>query len=190
MLRKLDNITQSDWEMSREISPVQSLSHLTAFLEKKIQALRNRPAASTEQKHVTNGGHSGSNKRHHGNRASYEHKGKRFKRDKDSNFKHKSENQLEKPICVLCEGRRHFLWQCPKFRAMALAERVQRVESWKVCPCCLIKKHPSDACESSGCARCEGTKHNNMMCPRYTVFNANHVRKGHNQNGRRSNKKE
>lgn len=184
MLRKLDSQTRSDWEMCREVTQVQSIELVTAFLEKKIQALRNRAAGPAETKKVSSSEPSGSFKRSHDGQYPHLHKEKRFKHDRDSNSKHKSENQSDKPVCLLCVDKRHFLWHCVKFRALALTERVERVKEWKICPCCLIKKHSSDNCEQTGCPRCDGAKHNNMMCPKYTVFRANHLRASNKQHGR------
>lgn len=176
MLRKLDDQTRSDWEMSRDVSQVQSLFKVTAFLEKKIQALRNRTAA-TENKKEVNVELSGSFKRSHDDSNNHRHKkDKRHKPNNHLNSEVKSAQQSEKPLCNLCKDKNHYLWQCAPFRALGLSERVERVNSWKMCPCCLVKKHSSESCEASGCSRCNGAKHNNMLCPKYTVFRTNHLR--------------
>lgn len=184
MLRKLDGQTRSDWEMIRDVTQVQSLPLVTAFLEKKIQALRNRAAGSGESKKENIGEPSGSHKRSHDGHNSHQHKGKRSRNDKEDKSKPKSDTQSDKPICLLCEDKRHFLWHCAKFRSLALAERLEQVTKWKLCPCCLIKSHASDTCKISGCSRCDGAKHNNMLCPKYTVFRANLVRSNRKQSGR------
>lgn len=184
MLRKLDTQTRSDWEMIRDVSEVQSLSRLTVFLEKKIQALRNRTSATAESKNEANGNHSGSSKRSHDGSNHNHNNDKRYKPEKDSNSRPKIDQHTDKPVCISCKDKRHFLWQCAKFRALTLSERVERITAWKICPCCLIKKHSSDTCDATGCSRCDNAKHNNMLCPKYTVFRANHLRAGRRNRGR------
>lgn len=181
MLRKLDHQTRSDWEMSRDVQEVQSIANVTAFLEKKVQALRNRTSATTETKKEVNGEHSGSNKRPHEGSDHHNHKDKRQKLQTQSKPKGRTDPQSDKPLCLVCKDKYHFLWHCPKFRAMDLNTRIEQVNSWKLCPCCLLKKHSSDQCAAAGCSRCDGAKHNNMLCPKHTVFRTFHMRAGRNR---------
>lgn len=175
MLRKLDHQTRSDWEMSRDVQEVQSVANVTAFLEKKVQALRNRTSATSEPKKESNGEPSSSNKRSHDGSDHHNHKDKRQKLHNAQQSKTKTEHQSDKPSCLLCKDKFHFLWHCTKFRTMDLNTRIEQVNSWKLCPCCLLKKHSSDQCSVAGCSRCDGAKHNNMLCPKHTVFRTLHL---------------
>lgn len=186
MIKKLDAETGADWEMARDVTAVQSLSLVVGFLEKKIQALRNCPTISTEHKKPSSA-ESGS-KRSHDN---FHHDHGQRKRFKPENPKIKEENVSNPPpSCFTCVDKRHLPWHCQKFRSLAVPARLELISKAGLCPCCLIAKHSSSGCGREGCRRCDGAKHNSLLCPKYTVLRTNHIRKGRSSKARSDSNKE
>lgn len=72
-----------------------------------------------------------------------------------------------KPICPMRCGIRHKLYLCSQFRDRSTVNRGLLVDQFGLCRCCLAPGHEDDECTQPGCERCNGEKHNNILCPRY-----------------------
>ena len=65
-----------------------------------------------------------------------------------------------KPHCVLCEPKRHPLYACPKFKGMALVEKLSTLQDKHLCKNCLGGGHFARQCRSlHKCKKCQRPHH-------------------------------
>lgn len=199
MLRKLDSLTLSIWEMDRDPAKAPSKDDVIRFIEKRILALRNLRATQSTTDRVASQPHNPNwsqhnnhkNRRHDiqlpaqsvvstsnpfANRCHDNQSSRDAKRPRQSNHDSKpSHTDLRiQPTCPEC-NKPHFMWFCPAFKSWDLEKRMKEVAKWKLCPCCLIDRHLSSECREKGCPRCNNDKHNNMLCPKSYVYKSNMV---------------
>lgn len=82
------------------------------------------------------------------------------------------------PPCKKCQGS-HALYRCPEFLAIAQKKRAELIDLWGHCRNCM-RQHAAGACLLSGCSRCPGEMHNQVLCPQGKFANAqvNHIQPG------------
>lgn len=174
LITRMDPTTRTIWEMEHVPNEPPILKNVLAFLEKRLMAVRNLNLSVPETvTHNTNDRASSSNGMF-GSSNPNRLQTSRVLKSKHDNRQHPYSN-AEQPsakkrfICPKCDLP-HFLWFCRQFKSWQLSERIEHVARWGLCPCCLIAKHPAISCASAGCLRCDNAKHNNMLCPKATVF--------------------
>lgn len=66
----------------------------------------------------------------------------------------------------------HYLGQCPVFRRLSFADRLEIVKENRLCRCCLMTGHMSAVCKKRGCSNCPDArfKHHYHLCSK-TVKN-------------------
>lgn len=192
VLRKLDPMTISIWEMDRNPGKPPSLKDVLPFIEKRILALRNLKVMNvlSSASRAANGSTvdhqqpSTSQSKHNPfatkRSADGDDYGKRFRGASNASGHKRESANSDPPMCRECKEP-HFLWHCKVFKGWPLDNRVKKVAEWGLCPCCLLGQHLAATCTVSGCKRCDMAKHNNMLCPRHLVFRVNML----SANGRR-----
>lgn len=88
---------------------------------------------------------------------------KRMKVAKNQNGSGQPAVHQSQKKCYLCDGQ-HFLFRCSHFLGKTLPSRWQFISQANVCPNCLRGLHTAAQCESGGCKKCPGQKHNSVMC--------------------------
>lgn len=176
LITRMDQTTRTIWEMEHVPNEAPALDSVLKFLEKRLMAVRNMSFSVPELVSPTaycgdraSSSSSAQTVGHHSNNPFF---GKISKARKE-NHPYRNKN-LASPkghhfVCPTCD-KPHFLWFCTAFKSLSLRERIEKVGQWGLCPCCLIAKHPAISCVSAGCQRCDNAKHNNMLCPKATVF--------------------
>lgn len=178
LIKKLDPDTIAAWEMTREIGKIPELKQLVGFLERRIQAIRNRNIvveASNSRSSGSSGSkaqdakHSRDSSRHrpYQNRSwtSGKSHGDHTSIIKQETGAKSNGSQPNYPSeCPACT-QQHRLWHCHVFKAMTLEERCEKLRKWKLCECCLQLGHSANDCGSQGCPKCDRAKHNSLICP-------------------------
>lgn len=122
--------------------------------------------------------------------------------DKNSNSKrmklesNESMNTNEKcdiPKCRVCNGA-HPVIHCAKFKKIEkISERKAEATKHELCYNCLKPFHSARECFADGCKRCDGTKHNSLLCPRNPLnklVNSANVKNGKSIRRRNQSKKQ
>lgn len=82
------------------------------------------------------------------------------------------------PPCKKCNGE-HALYRCTEFLNVPLQKRTELIDLWGHCRNCM-RQHGPGLCTLSGCTRCPGEMHNQVLCPQGKYANAqvNHIQHG------------
>lgn len=71
------------------------------------------------------------------------------------------------PACIMTDCEQvHYLGQCPNFKRLTLADKLEVVKEHKLCRCCLMEGHMSAICKRRGCSNCPEAKfkHHFLLC--------------------------
>ncbi|XP_073942509.1 uncharacterized protein [Choristoneura fumiferana] len=135
-LRAIDPISRKTFEQRLDQTSIPSFSQLMIFVHNQIKVLDHSASFSNNQnlqqnKKVTNHIESKSNK--------YE----------KANFKSfTSQTTRNKLSCLHC-GDNHMLFRCDQFRKLSTQQRLNRVETLKLCKNCLKPNHTDSQCSSA-----------------------------------------
>lgn len=195
ILRRLDPVTISIWEMDRSPADPPTLKDVIPFIERRILAVRNLKTLNVHGSRydTSNSSSMESLLNQERNRNPFKRPGSNDnqathrKRDRPSSTIVKSETTTPRPVPPKCQECKvpHFMWHCTTFKSWTLDKRIRMINEWGLCPCCLQAKHAAADCSAPGCKRCDMAKHNNMLCPRHMVFRVNAVSSNHRGKGRR-----
>lgn len=146
------------------------------FLHQHAKALQGLP--SNEAKPVRD-----NRKRHHSNHDSGNYDSKRFKAE--SNENKSLEEKRDFKTCRVC-NEQHPVIHCTTFKSIGtLAECKRTANKHQLCYNCLKPYHSAKEFYGDGCKRCDGAKHNSLLCPKNPKFqtvNSVSVRKEKNSN--------
>lgn len=143
--------TLDAWEQRRSVDSEPTLDKFLEFLEGKA-----RGKIST-----THGQNERERKREF--KPNY-HNQQRHPASEVSDKKMRTNNEQNvppRPTCKQCDGN-HALFRCPTLLAKTIDQRIQFIQQNGLCSNCL-RAHPG-SCFYSGCPRCNGDKHNSIIC--------------------------
>lgn len=180
---KLDRFSRREWEMIRANAP--TLQQFLTFVDKQARSSPDIPLDLIKSIKPTE-----NHKRHHEKSEHSSHPHKKFRTGSQSNYKpdvKQEKNKYSGQSMVKCPmrecGLSHFLYRCPKFLAYDLAERERFLKANRLCLNCTLPGHFAMSCNRNGCHRCEGKKHNSVICPGNPFWSKTNVVKFEEEKG-------
>lgn len=153
---KLDAETRKIYELNRN-SERPKIHDMLNFLDQHAKALQGLQL--TENNFTKD-----NRKRHHSNHDSENLNFKRL-RIESSGSKDKFEKRDFK-TCRVCKEA-HPVIHCAKYKKIeTLNERRNVANKHELCYNCLRPYHSAKECYADGCKRCDGAKHNSLLCPK------------------------
>lgn len=198
ILRRLDALTLREWERLENRQHMPKLDDLLAFIERRVAAITNwHDLPARTRKESARGDHGRDARVRPYDKRDRRHERSRSERPRsppraansnggpDSGGSHSKSQEPARPPhgqpCPSCKST-HRLWNCRSFKEKALEEQIKDIEKWRLCPNCLVDRHPSAECPRFGCQMCDFAKHNSLICPKRAVKRVHHAR-GKKRNG-------
>ena len=148
ILQHLDPDTKQKCDEVSEVREIPHIDSLLRSIENHAQALR--MTRSSSQKPKNSGGNSS------GKALAATNAQPRSSKDTD-----KQPDQTNR--CTCCGASGHKIQQCPKFKALDVSGRREKVRALGLCYNCLGTGHRVDSCNSIMCRSC-GNAHHTMLC--------------------------
>ncbi|XP_076302002.1 uncharacterized protein LOC143220171 [Lasioglossum baleicum] len=161
VVKLLDPVTRDKWEerIAGSTDPP-SFSSLKEFLIKRRQQLEaSTKLSSSPPAHSSN---SSNQLNHHEARSN---QGSSKPKGPTRTVRSNHANQSQRPACIMC-NEKHYLMQCPKYKALPPAERRGQVEKIRLC-CNCLGRHQVATCPSTrSCLTC-GERHHSTLHDAY-----------------------
>lgn len=157
MESKIDQQTRRDWDLHRDPNAVPTLSEFNAFLERNARMLANQALRTVEPVKT----------------AKATERYQPYARNNQTGRTNSFKNNRKLPPCRMCQAD-HGLFACPKFLALSINARTQKVHELDLCVVCLGRHNPRSPCPKMVfCRNCKTAAHNTVLCPKSLSNNDN-----------------
>lgn len=171
LVRKLDNVSVTQWAIKRDQKKVAELEPLLAFIRERAEAMDVEGAAS-----LYGPSHPQANgaKEENNNIVSQNgyFRGPLSSRitphqstDSHGGYKHDPRTiKKQRTSCYHC-NKQHQLYDCGEFKQLSLTRKEERLEQLGICVKCLRRGHKKTTCKLRNCD-CGGEHNGKLLCPK------------------------